>query len=131
VDKPSACHAGLCTISLPNEAAIAKRLLWLGEGVEMSTLQALLSERREQIIELARSHGARNVRVFGSAARGDDRPDSDLDLLVDFEDGRSLLDQAGLWLDLKELLNREVDVVTDGELHPRLASRILAEARPL
>jgi len=97
----------------------------------MIALRNLLAEKRDQILAIAKRHGARDVRIFGSVARGDNRADSDVDFLVDFEDGRSLFDQAGLWLDLCELLGREVDVVTEGGLHPRLAPQILAEARPL
>ncbi|MCK4659250.1 MAG: nucleotidyltransferase family protein [Phycisphaerae bacterium] len=70
-------------------------------------------------------------RIFGSVARGDARPDSDIDLLVDLEPGRSLLDHVGLWQDLEELLGRRVDVVVDGSLNPHLEKRILAEATPL
>jgi len=91
----------------------------------------LLAGKRDQILEIAHRYGARNVRVFGSVARGSARPDSDVDFLVDFEDGRSLFDQAGLWLDLREILNCEVDVLTPGGLHPSFADQILAEARPL
>ena len=61
---------------------------------------ASLVSRRREILELAARHGARNVRVFGSVARGDDRPDSDIDLLVDVEAGRTLLDVIGLEQDL-------------------------------
>jgi predicted nucleotidyltransferase len=78
-----------------------------------------------------RSHGMRNVRVFGSVARGDDRRDSDLDLLVDVEPGRTLLDVIGLEQDLEELLGRKVDVLTEGGLSPYLQQRILAEASSL
>lgn len=91
----------------------------------------LLAGKRDQILEIAHRYGARNVRVFGSVARGSARPDSDVDFLVDFEDGRSLFDQAGLWLDLREILNCEVDVLTPGGHHPSFADQIPAEARPL
>ena len=90
-----------------------------------------LQGRRNEILKIAASHGARNVRLFGSAARGEDRPDSDLDLLVEMESGRSLLDLVGLGQDLEELLRRKVDVVTDAGIHPVLRARILADARPL
>lgn len=68
---------------------------------------------RQDILRVAAQHGARNVRLFGSAARGEDRPGSDLDLLVDMESGRSLLDLVALGQDLEELLHRKVDVITD------------------
>ena len=68
---------------------------------------------RQDILRVAAQHGARNVRLFGSAARGEDRPGSDLDLLVDMESGRSLLDLVALGQNLEELLHRKVDVITD------------------
>ncbi|MEX2663873.1 MAG: nucleotidyltransferase family protein [Vicinamibacterales bacterium] len=90
-----------------------------------------LNEVRDQIIRLAARHGARNVRLFGSVARGEDRPESDLDLLVEMDADRSLLDLVGLEQDLEELLARPVDVLTDGGLHPTVRQRVLADARPL
>ena len=90
-----------------------------------------IKAKREQILHLAEQHGARNVRVFGSVARGDTRPDSDVDFLVDMPRGRTLLDLVGLWQDLEELLDRRVDVVVEGGINPHRAERILAEARPL
>lgn len=90
-----------------------------------------LQRRREEIIQIAARHGARNVRLFGSVARGDDRAGSDVDLLVDMEPDRSLLDIVGLGQDLEALLDRRVDVLTDASLHPALRERILAESRPL
>ena len=71
------------------------------------------------------------MRVFGSAARGEAKEDSDIDLLVDVETGRSLLDVVGLWLDLEELLGRKVDLLTEGGVNHHLRRTILAEARPL
>lgn len=91
----------------------------------------MLAEKREEILRVADAHGARNVRVFGSVARGDAGPDSDIDFLVEMPKGRSLLDLVGLWQDLEELLGRKVDVVTDGGISPYLKDRILTEARPL
>ncbi len=97
----------------------------------MRSHRELLAEHRAAIIEIARNHGARNLRIFGSVARGDDRADSDIDFLVDFEPGRSLIDLAGFELDLEALLGCEVDVLTDGCIHPLLQREILAEATPL
>jgi predicted nucleotidyltransferase len=71
------------------------------------------------------------TRVFGSVARGDDRTHSDIDLLVDMDPDRSLLDVVGLGQDLEELLDRRVDVLTGASLHPALRDRILAESREL
>jgi predicted nucleotidyltransferase len=90
-----------------------------------------IDRNREEILRIAANHGARNVRVFGSVARGEDRSDSDLDLLVEMEDERSLLDLVGLEQDLEELLERKVDVLTDESIHPALRQRITAEARAL
>lgn len=90
-----------------------------------------LQHQRHEILRIAASHGAHNVRLFGSVARGEDHQDSDLDLLVDMESGRSLLDLVGLGQDLEDLLNRKVDVLTDTSVHPALRAKILAEARPL
>jgi uncharacterized protein len=90
-----------------------------------------LRSRRQQILDLATRHGARNVRVFGSTIRGDERPDSDIDFLVEVESGRTLLDVIAFEQDLEELLGRSVDVLTDGGLSPYLQERILAEAAVL
>lgn len=90
-----------------------------------------LQSKRHEILRIAAHHGARNVRLFGSVARGDDHAGSDVDLLVDMEPGRSLLDLIGLGQDLEELLDRKVDVLTDASVHPALRERILTEARPL
>jgi predicted nucleotidyltransferase len=91
-------------------------------------LAALLKAQRPAILQLAAQHGASNVRVFGSVARGEAGPDSDVDLLVALADDRSLLDLVGLWQDLEDLLQRKVDVVTDGGLHARIRERVLGEA---
>lgn len=94
-------------------------------------LEKLLQTRREQILMLARKNGAYNVRIFGSVARGEARPDSDIDFLVNLEAGRSLLDLARLLRELHELLGCEVDVVTEAGLRQRIRSQVLQEARPL
>jgi predicted nucleotidyltransferase len=88
-------------------------------------------QRRPDILDIAARYGARNVRVFGSVARGDVDAGSDIDFLVDMEPGRSLLDLAGLKLDLEVLLGGSVDIVTESSLHWLLRRRILSEARPL
>jgi len=91
----------------------------------------VLEEKRDQILRIASRHGAHNIRVFGSVARGDADESSDIDLLVDFEPDRSLLDHAALVLDLEELLGRKVDVVTEKGVYWLLRRRILKEARAL
>jgi predicted nucleotidyltransferase len=95
------------------------------------TIEQLLKEKREEILKIAAKHGARNVRVFGSVARGEADEQSDIDLVVEFEPGRSLLDHAALWLELQELLGRKVDVVSDRGIKPRIRDRVLKEAVPL
>lgn len=87
-----------------------------------------LRARRDEILEIASRHGARNVRVFGSVARGDVEEASDVDILVEMEKGRSLLDLAGFHLDLEDLLGVHVDVVTVKGLRERIRDDVLAEA---
>ena len=95
------------------------------------TLDEIRSRYRAQIFAAAERRGAHNIRVFGSVARGDQRRDSDIDFLVDFEPGRSLLDLTGLWLDLETALGCKVDVVSGRGLKPRLASEVMRDAVPL
>ncbi len=90
-----------------------------------------LERHRQEILRIAGRYGARNVRLFGSVARGEDQPGSDVDVLVDMSPERSLLDLVGFGQELEELLHRRVDVVTDAGLHPVIRGRILAEARQL
>jgi len=96
----------------------------------MVTLNTLRQEKRAEILRLAATHGARNVRVFGSVARADNHEDSDVDLLVEFEAGKTLFDLIGLKLDLESLLGVKVDVVTPNSLR-YIRDRVLAEALPL
>lgn len=91
----------------------------------------VLRAKRQEILQIAAKHGASNVRVFGSAVRGDGGVDSDVDFLVEMEDGRSLLDLVGLWQELEEFLGCNVDLLTDGGVSPYLRDRIYAEAVPL
>jgi hypothetical protein len=91
----------------------------------------VLRSRRSEVLATAARHGASNVRVFGSAARGEEGVDSDIDLLVELEAGRSLFDLSRLIADLRQLLDRDVDVVTEDGLYWLLRRRILREARPL
>ncbi len=87
--------------------------------------------QRDEILRIAASLGASNVRVFGSVARGDADLASDVDFLVDMEPGRSLLDLGGLLMDLRRLLRRDVDVVTETSLRERIRDTVIAEAVPL
>jgi uncharacterized protein len=91
-------------------------------------ISQLLKEKRSDILKVAAEHGARNIRVFGSAARGEATQGSDLDLLVELEPGRTLLDHAGLLLDLQDLLGVDVDVVTEKGIKERMRQRVLEEA---
>ena len=91
-------------------------------------LDELLQAKREDILQTARKYGAYNVRVFGSVARGEADEKSDIDLLVDMEKGRSLLDLIGLLMDLESLLGCKVDVVTVKGLRERIRERVLKEA---
>lgn len=97
----------------------------------METQFNLLQSRRDEILRLAAHYGARNIRIFGSVARGDMRPDSDIDFLVDMEPGRSLFDLGGLLVALQAALGVEVDVVTEKGLRPRIREQVLREAQSL
>ncbi len=100
---------------------------WYAEHV--SRAHAALEAHRADIAALATAHGALNVRVFGSVARGDDDDASDLDLLVDMAEGRTLFDLGALLEDLRAVLGVPVDVVTTAGLRDRIRERVLAEAK--
>ena len=87
-----------------------------------------LKAKRRQILEVATRHGARDVRIFGSAARGEMKPGSDLDVLVKLDPGRSLLDIIAVKQDLEDLLGCGVDVVTEAGISPYIREQILGEA---
>jgi uncharacterized protein len=92
---------------------------------------AALRERREEILSMAGRHGARNIRVFGSVARGETNSESDVDFLIELESGRSLFDLGGLIADVEELLGCKVDFISERGLRPRFRERVLNEAVPL
>lgn len=94
-------------------------------------IHELLKVKREEILRIAAKHGARNVRIFGSVARGQAVTQSDLDVLVDLDPGYSLLDLGGFLMDLQELLGCKVDVVTEKGLRERIRDRVLREAVPI
>ena len=94
-------------------------------------IDEILVNKRKEILDIAVKNGAYNVRIFGSVARGQSEPDSDVDFLVEMEENRSLLDLGGLLMDLQDLLGCKVDVVTDKGLRPRIRDRVLREAVPL
>lgn len=85
-------------------------------------------EQRQKILQIAASHGARDVRIFGSMARGEARPDSDLDLLVKLDPGQSLLDIIALKQDLEDLIGRKVDVLTEAAISPYIREQVLENA---
>ena len=93
--------------------------------------KGLLTESREEVLRIAAKHGAHNVRVFGSIARGDADEVSDIDFLVEMEPGRSLLDLGGLQAELETFLGCRVDVVTEKGLKARIRARVLGEAVPV
>ena len=94
-------------------------------------ISEIVGNKKDQILAIAARHGASNVRVFGSVARGTAQPDSDIDFLIQLDPGRSLFDLGGLLMDLQNLLNRKVDVVTEKGLHWYIRDRVLKEAQPL
>jgi len=91
----------------------------------------IIQDKKEQVLALAARHGASNVRIFGSVANGTAKMDSDIDFLVDLEPGRSLFDLGGLLMDLQQLFERKVDVVTENGLHWYIKDSILSEAKPI
>ena len=92
------------------------------------SLDELLQAKREDILRIAAKYGVSNVRIFGSVARGEADEQSDIDLLVNMEPKRSLLDLAGLLVDLEELLGCKVDVVPEDSLRDRIRNRVSKEA---
>jgi hypothetical protein len=94
-------------------------------------IEDLLRKKRAEIIEITSRRGARNVRIFGSVSKGLADAESDIDIVVDMEPGRSLMDLGGLWWELNALLGVKVDVVTEKGLRPRIRERVLREAVPL
>jgi len=123
-NQVAAPHHGHLAAPLSLPAASASNVIG-----EMAVADLDLNrEHRSEILNCASEHGARNVRVFGSAARGEAGPASDVDLLVEMEPGRSLLDFVGLWQELEDLLGLKVDLLSEGGISPYLRDRILADA---
>lgn len=94
-------------------------------------MNPILHQHRTGVLRLAAEHGATDVRVFGSAARGEADEASDIDFLVRMSPGRSLFDLGALLMDLQDLLGRRVDVVTERGLRPRMRERVLRDAIPI
>ena len=95
------------------------------------SINAVLEQKREDIFRLAAKYGAYNVRIFGSAVRGEEGPESDIDFLVELEPERSLFDLGGLQEELQSLLGCEVDIVTEKGLHWYIRDQVINEARQL
>ncbi len=93
--------------------------------------QFILDQHRDVIISTAARYGVHNVRVFGSVARGEATDESDIDLLVSLESGRSLLDLGGLLFELEQILGVRVDIVTEKGLRKRIRDEVLRDAVPL
>jgi hypothetical protein len=98
------------------------------EAVADLTVGEAIREKREAIVRMAARHGATQVRLIGSVARGDARPDSDVDLLVTWSEGTSLLDQAALMLEIESLLDRKVDIASDGWVKPSIRESVYTDA---
>ena len=94
-------------------------------------LDFIITNNRTKILDLARKHGIHNVRIFGSMAKGSATLSSDVDLLVDLDEGYDLFDLGACLMDLQDLLHRKIDRVTQDALHPRIREKILREAVPL
>ena len=94
-------------------------------------LQALLREKRDEILLIARKHGAYDLRVFGSVSRNENDNASDIDILLRFEKGRSLLDHAALVVEMEDVLGCKIDIVTEQGLKERIRARVVSEAVPI
>jgi predicted nucleotidyltransferase len=95
------------------------------------TLEELRRSKKEQILQVAASYGAHNVRVFGSVARGDSAAGSDIDFLVELDPDRTLMDLGGLLMDIQAILDAPVDVATERMLRPKVRQQALRDAVPL
>ncbi len=111
--------------SFEQKPEVVRTRIW--NRLRMTIGQALI-EKREEILRIASQYGGSNVRVFGSHVNGETRPDSDLDILLVMEPGRSLFDLIGIKQDLEHLLGCQVDVVSEDGLSPYLRDRVLREA---
>ena len=98
------------------------------EAVAEPTLSECIREQRDAIVRIAASHGATEVRLIGSVARGEARSDSDVDFLVRWTEDTSLLDHAALMLDLEKLLGRKVDIASDGWIKPSIRESVYRDA---
>lgn len=91
-------------------------------------IDEILKEKRDEILNIATRYGARKIRIFGSILRGETKPNSDIDFLVELEPGRSLLDIIAIKQDLEDLLGCKVDVVTEAAVSPYIRNEVLSQA---
>jgi predicted nucleotidyltransferase len=143
VDKPKAhppmtpdggCAFGLSTLHLSKKPVFFSVVYDVCKEYKVAKHDSplnIVQQKKKNILKVARAHGLVNIRIFGSVIRDEATPHSDIDLLVDLEKGRSLLDLGGASIKLQELLGRKVDIVTERGLHWYLRDKILKEARPL
>ncbi len=124
IAKGSARSGSVERTDAPSDGNVITSMSSAPAQIDLRRLRA----RRQEILGSAAEHGARNVRVFGSVVRGESDASSDVDLLVEMEPGRSLIDLVGLWQDLQDMLGTHVDVLSDGGVSPHLRERIYAEA---
>jgi uncharacterized protein len=125
-------------IDVPTIPTLERLLAACGRGLLLTAVRrregkqaSLLRRERRRLLAAAELRGARRIRVFGSVARGDQRPDSDIDLLVEFERGRTLVDIAGFQNDARAILGWDVDVATPQILREEFRDQVLADSRPL
>lgn len=107
------------------------RYIFANESAFLSFMNNLILSNRAAILKLAQQHGIKNLRLFGSMARGEDTENSDVDFLVELDEDRDLFNLGELLMDLQDLLHRRVDLVTEDSLHPKIHDRIIKEAEPL
>ena len=100
-------------------------------GESNMSINSSLQKKREEILTIAHEHGIQSIKLFGSVARQEDQNGSDIDLLVSFEEGRSLFDLIRFKQEIEDLIGRPVDVVTENSIHWTLKEDILSEATPL
>ncbi|HEX9712753.1 MAG TPA: nucleotidyltransferase domain-containing protein [Actinomycetota bacterium] len=130
VSKIESDQRRVSSLELASIAQVLNRPVesFLAETAPLGDALTVVRGKRTAILRIARRHGARSIRIFGSAARGDATRESDIDFLVEMEPGRGLFEQAAMLLELEDLLGREVDVVTVEGLRDRIRERVLAEA---
>lgn len=128
--RASSRHSGQRAVVLAHSRASSRswRKRVCSRWAVWSAIVLCVEDRRQEILGCAAKHGAHNVRVFGSTARGETGATSDVDLLVEMQPGRSLIDLVGLWQDLEDLLGTHVDVLSEGGVSPFLHERIYADA---